>query len=366
MAAGDAVLAGPRRPLWGCSKCGEGGNWASRVRCRGCNAWASQAHQDRARAAARKAARGQQGGGAGTTKELARLQRELADAKKEVARLGAPGADASASASGASAGAPDVDVLASAHAANEKAYGKEHAITAASFQELQRARAKRDEAKTPAQRQQTLSARIKQHEADLAKIARQNREDEASITELRANIERRAAKAADLRGRRDADQAALADLAREGAPEPAAPPQLEALFPHLRGRASPEDAPKLEELARMLKHLHELDAAAALAASSAGASTTPPTTAAAAAGARPSAVVPAAAGPEAVPPAALPGRPSEEPMDLDEDEAAELAREVLGSRAEDETEEHYAARVVRARQSMGRRLKGRVIKLNGK
>ena len=53
--AAGTVLRGPKWPHWGCSRCGEGENWASRLACKQCGKAASQATADRARAEAKKA-----------------------------------------------------------------------------------------------------------------------------------------------------------------------------------------------------------------------------------------------------------------------------------------------------------------------
>ena len=50
MAAADGrpVLWGPKSPEWGCNRCGESGNWASRVRCKKCGAWCPYTVYERA------------------------------------------------------------------------------------------------------------------------------------------------------------------------------------------------------------------------------------------------------------------------------------------------------------------------------
>ena len=91
MSSQSDVLAGPKFPLWGCSKCGQDGNWASRVRCRGCGNGASQKVVAAAKAAAARA-KPQGGGGGqrrqpnasdgGQSKAIRELQAEIAALKK--------------------------------------------------------------------------------------------------------------------------------------------------------------------------------------------------------------------------------------------------------------------------------------------
>ena len=49
-----AVLRGPKTPHWGCGRCGESANWASRLVCKQCGKAAPQATADKARAEAKK------------------------------------------------------------------------------------------------------------------------------------------------------------------------------------------------------------------------------------------------------------------------------------------------------------------------
>ena len=94
MSSQSDVLAGPKFPLWGCSRCGQDGNWASRIRCRGCGNGASQKVVTAAKAAAARAKqeKPQGGGGAqrrqpsasdgGQSKAIRELQSEIAALKK--------------------------------------------------------------------------------------------------------------------------------------------------------------------------------------------------------------------------------------------------------------------------------------------
>ena len=50
---GDDVLRGPKLPTWSCS-CGQDGNWASRIICRGCGKNAPKSISEKARAAAKQ------------------------------------------------------------------------------------------------------------------------------------------------------------------------------------------------------------------------------------------------------------------------------------------------------------------------
>ena len=52
---GREVLPGPKKPVW-CCACGEGNNWASRIKCKGCNRNAPQSVVNRAKAAAKQRA----------------------------------------------------------------------------------------------------------------------------------------------------------------------------------------------------------------------------------------------------------------------------------------------------------------------
>ena len=53
--ANNEVLLGPKFPTWGCSRCGFGGNWASRLVCKRCGNECSQTHRYKAIQASKEA-----------------------------------------------------------------------------------------------------------------------------------------------------------------------------------------------------------------------------------------------------------------------------------------------------------------------
>ncbi|CAK0799690.1 unnamed protein product, partial [Prorocentrum cordatum] len=84
------VLPGPKYPVWGCGKCGESGNWASRLKCRSCGGAAPVRVQQDARAAAAKVVRPPQGrGGSGSNGgDQSRLAKEVKELKQQLAVVG--------------------------------------------------------------------------------------------------------------------------------------------------------------------------------------------------------------------------------------------------------------------------------------
>jgi hypothetical protein len=115
------VLHGPRKPLWGCS-CGVDGNWASRLRCRGCDKSAPH----RVVAAAKKAAseakpdKGRDRGAAPKDSSLEKFKKELlaevrgalkASGPKPAAVVAAPSVDADSDDGGEVARARLVDEI---------------------------------------------------------------------------------------------------------------------------------------------------------------------------------------------------------------------------------------------------------------
>eukprot|EP00972_Heterocapsa_arctica_P085766 12638760-Heterocapsa_arctica.AAC.1 len=97
--ASHVVLAGPRTPHWGCPKCGHADNWASRIRCQGCNASAPASRIAAAKAAAKTPApyghrqpQGQWAAGPPKPKHddtVAQLRKELQSLRNQI--KGSPG-----------------------------------------------------------------------------------------------------------------------------------------------------------------------------------------------------------------------------------------------------------------------------------
>ncbi|CAK0871131.1 unnamed protein product [Prorocentrum cordatum] len=88
MGADGEVLPGPKYPVWGCGKCGESGNWASRLKCRSCGGAAPVRVQQDARAAAAKTVRPQQGRSGSSGGDQSRLAKEVKELKQQLAVVG--------------------------------------------------------------------------------------------------------------------------------------------------------------------------------------------------------------------------------------------------------------------------------------
>ncbi|CAK0849089.1 unnamed protein product [Prorocentrum cordatum] len=101
VAEGD-VLPGPKFPVGGCGACGESGNRASRLKCRGCGATAPARIQQDARAAAAKVRPG--GRRPDASGEQSRSEKELKDLKAQLASLTKGGGGCAGSSGGSGGG----------------------------------------------------------------------------------------------------------------------------------------------------------------------------------------------------------------------------------------------------------------------
>ena len=194
------VLPGPKKPFWGCPKCGEDQNWASRVVCR-CGARASQKVCERAQAAAKKHAKEKEGSGgsgsgkasdrgrsgpsaSGASKELAELKAKLKEREKEIDRLkAAPKDEEEDDDEDEKQAGPSIESLVNLHREAEKALGAEAAITKDLEQQLRIARERRDSEKPVGTRLRDLEALSRKRKGQIESA------EEAAVEALEAHEE---------------------------------------------------------------------------------------------------------------------------------------------------------------------------------
>ena len=156
----DSVLPGPKFPFWGCSQCGNSGNWASRIKCK-CGATAPTRIVQAAKreAAALKSqpahggaprARGMWAKGPPQPPVVKKLEErlKLLEAENKKLRESPKEDDTNEAGNGAEGSDENTDIgeLISALAKLEKARAS-HQLVAAARAELETARRKRDEAR---------------------------------------------------------------------------------------------------------------------------------------------------------------------------------------------------------------------------
>jgi hypothetical protein len=202
-----AVLRGTKLPAWSCN-CGQGGNWASRIKCRaeGCGKAAPSRIIGRAKAADAAAAKSEgkpdgpgrrqperAGESSKEAKELKELRKEVAALKKAAKEPDVPEAN------GAEDSGPNLASLLAVRAANAKELKEGDPILDLLDERIAKARLARDSGKS-------ISTRM----ADTEKlVARKKKLNEAAMQELQEHLDATAAL------RQDVDETAAAVVQAE-------------------------------------------------------------------------------------------------------------------------------------------------------
>ena len=376
---GLAVLPGPKLPQWSCS-CGTAGNWASRLRCRGCGKEAPARIRIAAEKAARETAKTPKGAqprqpqgawasGAPGGERLRKLEERLKTVEAENKALRStstlpscadevveevdtfPLAD------------PDVQKVEAAHGAMVAAFGPDSARARELAAELERLRQARRQAKPMSVQLRAVERKVAKGRKALEKFEAEAKAAAAEVEAAKASLEAASAKVSEAKLRLQGDEDELQELVRKNAaaskPVEKEASSGEAVVFQIVALLSAEFSALSDGQQRLAEVQAAITSTLALAQAAKDDAVQAQAQQDAAVAAVPAAVSPAS------PEGQAPGSDEHEEMDLDGEDAEDLLEAILGTvegEGAEAREQRVAAAKARLRKAKASGLGGVVIK----